>query len=132
MSDSRYESRKRWNATNYKQLNIAIRPTLFEEFRTACKQNGISMREALISLMSSYIDAPPAPQNSKDKDYNDRGRRRKAVSSIVNQLSIIRDFEEDYKDNIPDNLRNSSRYEAAEKAIEALEEASEILESAFS
>ena len=130
MPDNYYESKKRWNAENYKQLNLSVNPDLSEAFRAACEQSENSMRKVLTEFMASYAATPPAPKMSNE-GYNRRGDRRKAVKSIVSQLIVIRDAEEQYKDNIPENLRNSSRYEAAEQTVEILEEAIELLSEAF-
>ena len=131
MPDKRYESKKRWNTANYKQLNIAVRPELASAFRTACEQAQTPMREALITLMTEYCKAPPILKEHKGQGYAIRSRRRKATASIIEQLGKIRDAEEEYKQNIPENLQNSSRYESAEQAVEALDEAIGILEEAF-
>jgi len=131
MPDDWYESHKRWNAANYKQINIAVRPELAAAFRAACEQTKTPMREALITLMTQYCMAPPAIKEQKDKGYNTRGSRRKATAAIIAQLERIKDAEEDYKQNIPSNLQNSSRYESAEQAIQALDEAIGILTDAF-
>jgi len=130
MPDNYYQSRKRWNAANYKQMNLSLNPELSEAFRTACKQSGNSMRKVLTEFMTAYAQTPPAAKKPK-KGYNDRGGRRKAVESIINQLTAICDAEEQYKDNIPANLRNSSRYTAAEQAVEMLEEAIGLLSDAY-
>ena len=130
MPNKYYQSRKRWNAANYKQMNLSLNPDLSEAFRTACEQRGTSMRKVLTEFMASYAQSPPIAKKPK-KGYNDRGGRRKAVESIVNQLTAIRDAEEQYKDNIPENLKNSSRYESAEQAVETLEEAIGLLSEAY-
>jgi len=130
MPNKYYQSRKQWNAANYKQMNLSLNPELSEAFRTACEQRGTSMRKVLTEFMASYAQTPPVvkkPQNG----YNVRGGRRKAVENIVNQLTSIRDAEEQYKEKIPKNLKNSSRYEAAEQAVEMLEEAIGLLSEAY-
>jgi len=128
--DNYYQSRKRWNAANYKQLNLLVNPELLETFRTACEQNGNSMRKVLTEFMIAYAQAPPTTKKPK-KGYNERGRRRKTVESIVSQLTAICEAEVQYMDNMPDNLKNSSRYTTAEQAVEMLNEAIELLMEAF-
>ena len=130
MADNYYESRKRWNAANYKQLNLSVNPELLETFRKACEQNGNSMRKVLTEFMASYAATPPAPKNPK-KGHNERGHRRKAMKSIISQLEEIFSAEEQYKVNIPENLKNSTRYESAEHTVELLDEAIELLNEAF-
>jgi len=132
MSDKHYESKKRWNAANYKQLNIAVRPELAEEFRLACGQAGIPMREVLTTFMAEYAKTPIAPKKKRERGYAERGSRRKAVAVMIKQLEMIHDAEEQYLSNIPENLVNSSRYEFAEHAVESLENAIDVLEGAFS
>ena len=132
MPSKYYDSHRRWNTANYKQINIAVRPELSDEFKAACARNDISMREAIINLMAAYAAAPTPAKKLNDKGYSERGRRRKAVSDIITQLTEIRDAEDTYKENIPENLKASSRYESAEQAVESLDEAIERLEAAFS
>ena len=130
MPNNYYESKKRWNAANYKQMNLSVNPELAEAFRLACEQSGNSMRKVLTEFMASYAALPPTTNKLK-KEHSGRGHRRKSVRSVVTQLTGIRDSEDAYKDNIPENLRNSSRYTDAEQAVELLEEAIEILSEAF-
>jgi len=129
--DDWYESRKRWNAANYRQINIAVRPELADAFKAACEQAQTPMREALISLMSQYCAAPPVIIEQKDKGYISRGNRRKATAAIIEQLKMIRQAEESYMKNIPTNLRNSSRYESAEQTVDVLDETIAMLDDAF-
>ena len=70
--------------------------------------------------------------------------RRKALAAIRNQLYDLHDLleeiqqeEEEYRDNIPENLQGSERYERADEAcdnlfsaISSLEEAIEYIETA--
>lgn len=56
--------------------------------------------------------------------------RRKKLNTILEQLVEIhaaleelKDEEQEYFDNIPENLRNSERYEKAENAVAALDDA---------
>ena len=131
MPQKQYESRRRWNSDNYKQINIAVRPELADAFRKACEKAQTPMREVFITLMAEYCATPPAFKKQEDKGYTVRGRRRKATAAIIEQLTSIRDAEEEYMRNMPANLRNSSRYESAEQALEALGEAIERLAEAF-
>ena len=56
--------------------------------------------------------------------------RRKNIQDVVNQLEDLKSTleglqgeEEDYRDNIPENLQGSARYEAADEACDTLGEA---------
>lgn len=64
--------------------------------------------------------------------------RRKTLQDLYNiitdakdNLDEVRDEEECYKDNMPENLQNSERYEKAEAAVDALENAICSLEEAL-
>lgn len=57
-------------------------------------------------------------------------QRRKDIDTIIQALEEIREQiqcvlneEQDYLDNIPENLQNSERYETAETAVQELKEA---------
>lgn len=51
------------------------------------------------------------------------------AEEIKNDLELIKDEEEDYRDNIPENLQESDRYYASEEASENLEESIDILDT---
>ncbi len=73
--------------------------------------------------------------NRKDTKMNIQ--RRKRISAIINDISVlsekmesilndieeVKDEEEEYLDNIPENLSGSERYEKAEGAVENLDDA---------
>ena len=52
--------------------------------------------------------------------------RRKNLQSIIDQL------EEEYRDNIPENMRESERYEKADEGCDNLSEAVDNLEEVIS
>jgi hypothetical protein len=60
-------------------------------------------------------------------DYNSRGKRRDAVKTILTYLSQIRDAEQNYLDNVPDNFQNSESFEVGECAVDALNEIIDLL-----
>ena len=53
------------------------------------------------------------------------------ISNAKENLEILMDEEEEYKDNIPENLQNSSRYKKAEEACDNLYEAISNIEEAL-
>lgn len=53
------------------------------------------------------------------------------IANAKDNLDEVRDEEECYKDNMPENLQGSERYERAEEAIDALESAISSLEDAL-
>lgn len=65
--------------------------------------------------------------------------RRKALSDIMDKLEelkadleALKDEEEEYRDNMPDNLQGSERYELAENACDNLGSALDSLDDAVS
>lgn len=65
--------------------------------------------------------------------------RRKALNALIeriddiySELEALADEERDYRDNMPENLQNSERYEAADVAVSSLEDALDNLDSAKS
>lgn len=65
--------------------------------------------------------------------------RRKNIQSIIDQLEelmgsieLVQDEEEEYRDNIPENLQGSERYETADEAVGNLEAAVSSLEEVIS
>lgn len=50
------------------------------------------------------------------------------ISEAKDRLEMLHDEEEEYKDNIPENLQGSERYEIAEAAVDALDSAVSSLE----
>ena len=56
--------------------------------------------------------------------------RRKQLSDLIDKLYVIqadlealKDEEEEYRDNMPENLQNSERYEKADTAVDNLDSA---------
>jgi len=82
--------------------------------------------------MAAYCADPPLPpKETKVQNYASRDTRRKATAAIIVRLAEIRAAEDAYRQRIPENLQGSSRYEAADQAVEALDEAISILQGTF-
>ena len=61
--------------------------------------------------------------------------RRKAIENVSGKirdllvdLEVLRDEEEEYRDNIPENLQGSERYERADECVDGLTEAIDEIE----
>ena len=64
--------------------------------------------------------------------------RRKSLEEIVNKIEVIKmelelllEDEEEYRDNIPENLQGSARYEKADEACNNMEDALSCLDEAI-
>lgn len=53
------------------------------------------------------------------------------IYEAKDRLEMLHDEEEEYRDNIPENLQGSERYERAEEAVDALDSAVSSLEEAL-
>lgn len=53
------------------------------------------------------------------------------IFEAKDRLEMLHDEEEEYRDNIPENLQGSERYERAEEAVDALDSAMSSLEEAL-
>lgn len=65
-------------------------------------------------------------------------QRRKTINEIYEKIAALRDLleevkgeEEEYRDNMPENLQNSERYYVAEEACDNLDSAISSLEEAL-
>lgn len=54
-----------------------------------------------------------------------------AITELKEQLDILKEEEEEYRDNMPENLQGSERYEKAETACDNLDSAVSSLEEAL-
>jgi len=119
----------KWNAEHYAQVKVSVDPGLASRFKEACAAGNVSMASAISRFMGDYCDA--AAPHAAAPDYASRRRRRAAVGLLVRQLLLIRDAEEGYASNIPENLQGSSVYDRAEQTISVLDEVIELLGSAY-
>jgi hypothetical protein len=84
------------------------------------------MASVLTQLMEQYCDLPKRAHADAD-DVSTRGKRRKIVQDMTLRLEKVRDAEDAYLSNIPDNLQGSSRYDAAQESVDAMDEVIELL-----
>ena len=70
--------------------------------------------------------------SSTDKETVDIKSIQGELEDIKSDLECLYYEEEAYMDNIPENLQNSSRYEAAEDACDNLESAVDSIDDAIS
>lgn len=65
--------------------------------------------------------------------------RRKALDEIISKIEEAKELlenlqaeEEEYRDNVPENLQGSERYEAADAAVDNMSSAVDALDEAIS
>jgi hypothetical protein len=112
------------------QVKVSVKPEVAAAFKAACVANGVSMASALSGFMSQYARAV-TEKAAYSVNLSTRRQCRACIQTLIRQLERVRDNEERYRDNIPDNLQSGSAFEAAEQCIASLEEALNLLASAY-
>jgi len=64
----------------------------------------------------------PKKDPQTDVTYGTRYKRRNAVKSILTCLLAVRDAEQKYFENVPNNLQGSETFEVGEYALDTLDE----------
>jgi hypothetical protein len=123
MGHTSNEAKQHWNNSHYTQVKISVQPEIAAKFKAKCQAKGVSLASEISRFMSG--------ENKKTAVCSTRQRRRKALVSVIAQLEEICYAEKDYCDNIPINLQNGERYEAAQQAFTAMEEALSLLYQAY-
>ena len=126
------EARTRWNADNYKQIKVYVSPDLAAKFKAGCAAASVSMASVLSGFMADYCSETQRKSSKLSAlDFSTKGKRRTFVRRMIEQLEAVKEAEENYRDNIPENLQGGQAYEAAEQAIEQMENALDSLKEAF-
>lgn len=129
MGNTSDKSKQVRNTFRYTQLKISVNPDVAVAFREVCAAENASVASRLSGFMADCCGYGTKP-NPADKTAT-RPKRRIATERLIRQLELIKEAEERYMDNIPDNLRGSAVYEKAELTVSALDEAIELLTSAY-
>jgi rRNA maturation protein Rpf1 len=119
------ESKQRWNKKHYTQVKVSVPHEIAEAFKSRCVAADVSIASEITNFMRNSRPKKTGP------DVTTRQKRRKAVLAVILQVEAVADAEQEYMENIPINLQNSERYEAAEQAVSALEEALCILHNIY-
>ena len=109
-----------------RQLKVHVPLDVFIALKNMSASRGVSMSAVITKLITEAAGINKRSLKL-DPDYSTRRRRNAAIENIIKQLQSIKEYEERYRDNIPENLQNSVVYEAAESHIEWLDEVLELL-----
>jgi len=129
MGKTSSQAKQRWNEQHYTSIKVAVKPQTATDFKAACAAAGTSMAAELANFMNIYVNPPPErhiPQNVKTL-----GNRRKAMSVILTLMTEMRDAEDEFMNNMPENLQGSSRYEDADERLTSLVEALETIKDLY-
>ena len=113
-----------------KQVKALVDAGTADAFKAACAKAGVSMARELSRFMLEYSKAAKKPKLPED-DVSTRRNRRKRVSAIIMQMERIRDAEQGYYENFPENLRTSAPYESSEESISVMDEVIGLLEAIY-
>lgn len=132
MNNKANASKERWNA-RHKQLKVWVLPEIAKAFKAKCKSENVSMADELTRFICGRCNES-APQKRGKEAFRTgtRPQRKKSLESLTHKIEELLAAEDQYKEAIPENLRNSCRYEAAERTVSALEESLEMLGEAYS
>ena len=123
-------SEQRWNSAHYKQVKISVAPYLAAAFKETCVAAGASMASVLSDFMAGYCERPVNQAPPVDP-YATRKLRRRAVEAMISQMELLTLAEERYRDNIPENLQGSARYDEANRCVDAANEAIEYMREIY-
>jgi len=130
MGKTSNEIKQRYNEANYVQLKVSVNPRVAAAFKEKCNENGVSMAGVLSQYMVIYSSTAAKSHLPPIKTAT-RPHRRESVKTLIGQLEQIRDAEETYRDNIPDNLQSSPNFDAADVSVAALSDALDLLQNAY-
>jgi len=122
--------KQKWNKAHYTQVKVSVPHELANAFKDKCMDDGVSMAASISQFMRDKTGSNSSKKHHADP-YETRPKRRKAVIAVIEQVSNIIGAELQYLDNIPENLRASLRYEAAEQTLSCLEDALNSLSEAY-
>jgi DNA gyrase/topoisomerase IV subunit B len=117
----------RWNAANYAQVKVSVRPDIADAFKAACTAAGISMAGELSRVMAEYAAMTPPIKTVHMKteeldSVSTMKKRQNTVRTMTALLEQVKDAEEQFVGNAPENLQSAPIYEkSGEYVDEALE-----------
>jgi len=111
------------------QVKVSVQPEIAEAFKEKCKSDGVSIAGEITRFMRDQCGKPSPPDPAFK--IATRQQRRKALVILIEQLEAIMDAESQYMENIPENLQNSIRYEAASQSTRTLQDAIDNLNEVY-
>ena len=135
MSSGASSAKAKWNAANYAQVKVSVRPEIAAAFKAACAADGVSMAGKLSQFMAEYGATVPDQKGSRKTAGADplstKKKRTKTILGLMDLLEQVRDAEEQAMENTPENFRGSENFEASEVRISSMGEALDILDMLY-
>jgi hypothetical protein len=113
-----------------RQVKALVDAGTADAFKAACAKAGVSMAGELSRFMSEYSKTAKKPKLPSE-DVSTRRNRRRRVAAIIGQMERIRDAEQGYCENFPENLRTSAPYESSEESVSVMDEVIGLLEAIY-
>ena len=122
MGTAATKAKRKWNSEHYTNITAAMNPELATKLKERCMEKGVSVTSVITELVAGYLDTEvAAPKDKPQKKAPDnRGRRRRDLWEYIAAIEGICRGEEEYLNNIPENLQDSIRHENAENSVEHL------------
>jgi len=130
MTNTSDKTKPEGSGAEYKQVKVLVDAATANAFKAACTKAGISMAGELSRFMSEYSKTAKKPKIPVD-NVSTRRNRRKRIAMMISQMERIRDAEQSYYDNIPENLRSSAAFESSEESISIMDEVIELLGTVY-
>jgi len=112
------------------QVKVSVPFETAAAFKAACVASNTTMTDVIIQFMGKYSGSGVV-KGGYSPDLSKRRQRRAAIRSILYQLERVKENEEQYLGNIPENFQGSTAYENAEQCVSTLCEVLELLVSAY-
>ena len=125
-------AKQRWNSKKYTQVKVYVKPEIAAAFKNVCAASGVSMAGVLSRYMAVYAAVTVANHDFdiKKEDFDSVSTmkiRRKTVRAIMRLLAQVRDAEERFISNAPENLQSAPVYESAGHYVSVLDDVIEQL-----
>ena len=133
MGTAATKAKRKWNSEHYTNVTVAMNPELAAKLKNDCKEKCVSVSSVITTLVAGHLDTgiPGLKGIPQKKAPDNRGRRKRELLKHIAAIEDICSGEEQYLDNIPENLQGSVRYENAENSIEHLYSAIEELREVY-
>jgi hypothetical protein len=131
----RATAKQKWNDAHYTQVKVSVDKKIATAFKKACMESFVSMANVLATFMVSFAQGDIKTKNTYSPNeivsLATKRQRRNRAKYHIEGLELIKAAEEASRDNIPENLQNSVVFDNAENTISLLDEAIDLIVSAF-
>ena len=111
-------------------MKVSVNSETAASFKKACEASNASMASVISRFMEQFSGAA-VQKPDYSPDLSTRRQRRAAIATMVRLLERVLDNETRYMNNIPGNFQSGAAYENAEHCVSTIEEAIDLLLSAY-